>query len=262
MLLEDLLEQEKREQQQQQPIPTVTPTSAPSNLPPGAQPISSVQPEQPVVPTDPSMVTMNPTMVTGQIVPNQPPNVGGIRPQLPGQLQALQPQRPLSATTVQTFIPRNGAAPGTFQPSQLPPNQRMVNPHQPGPGQQPWPPRHPQEVTLQQRGPGGPAMPQGGMMPMQVASQQQPQVPGASIAGTQIGVPQQIQTGAPAGIDQHPAIRPGLVTNTAGASTPPPPMSNTPAPPTPPENPQTDEDRLKVCFVYKTFIGVYSKHLN
>ena len=246
MLLEDLLEQEKREQQQQHPIPTAAPTSTATNLPPGAHPISSLSQEQSGS-TDPSMVTMNPTMVTGQIVPNQP--VGGTRPQVQGQLQTLQPQRPPSATTVQAFIPRNGP-PGAFPASQLPPNhQRMVNPRQPGPVQQSWPPRHPQEVTLQQRGPGASSVPQGSMMPMQVPPQQQTQMPGVSISGPQMGAPQQIQAGLQTGTEPHSAIRPGLV-STTGASTPPPALSNTPAPPTPPENPQTDEDRLKVCNKY------------
>ena len=228
MLLADLLEQEKQEQQQQQPLPTGT--SAPTNLPPGAQPIPSLQqqPEQKQpVPTDPSMVTMNPSMVTGQIVPNQ--QVGGMRP----QLQTIQPQRPPSgATPVQAFLPRN-APPGAFPGAQVPPSQqqRMANPtlRQAGPNQQSWPQRHPQEVTLQQRGPGNSPVPQGSMIPMQIPSQQQPQIPGALATGPQLGAPQQPQSGV-----------------VAGTSTPPPPLSNTPAPPTPPENPQTDEDRLKV----------------
>ena len=231
--MEDLLEQEKREQQQQQPIPTPPTSTVPTSLPPGAQPISSVQKE----PSEPSMVTMNPTLVTGQIVPNQP--VGGMRPQLPGN---LQPQRPSSATTGQTFMPR---PPGTaFAQSQLPANQRMVNPRQPGAPQQPWPQRHPQEVTLQQRGPGNPPLPQGGMLPMQVPTQQQGQLAGAQITGA-TGVPQQVPGGVQMGAEPPSAIRPGLTAAT-GSATPPPPMSNTPAPPTPPENPQTEEDRLKV----------------
>ena len=238
MLLADLLEQEKQEQQQQQPLPTGTPTSTPTNLPPGAQPIPSLQQqqEQQPVPTDPSMVTMNPSMVTGQIVPNQ--QVGGMRP----QLQTIQPQRPPGgATTVQAFVPRN-APPGAFPgAAQVPPSQqqRMVNPtlRQAGPTQQSWPQRHPQEVTLQQRGPGNSPVPQGSMIPMQIPTQQQTQIPGALAPAPQLGAPQQSQTGVVAG--------PGMV-SAVGASTPPPPLSNTPAPPTPPENPQTDEDRLKV----------------
>ena len=238
LLLEDLLEQEKREQQQQQPIPTAgtTPTAA-QNLPPGAQPISS-QKEV----TDPSMVTMNPTMVTGQIVPNQPVNVN--RPPLPGN---LQPQRPPSTATVQTFMPRTGP-PGSFPQSQVPANQRMVNPRQPGAPQQTWPQRPPQEVTLQQRGPGNPPLPQGGMVPMQVPAQQQGQIQGTQMAGAQVGVPQQVPGGIQVGVQPQSAVPPGIASATGSALTPPP-MSNTPAPPTPPENPQTDEDRQKVSFV-------------
>ena len=242
------MEQEKREQQQQQPIPTVATTPS-QNLPPGAQPISSVQKE----PSEPSMVTMNPTLVTGQIVPNQPVSVN--RPPLPGQLQSLQPQRPPSTATVQTFIPRTGP-PGSFPQSQVGANQRMVNPRQPGAPQQPWPQRHPQEVTLQQRGPGNPPLPQGGMVPMQVPPQQAGQLQGAQMPGAQAGTPQQVPGGIPIGAEPPSAIRPGLTSATGSAT--PPPMSNTPAPPTPPENPQTDEDRLKVGF---EFIATYCESI-
>ena len=248
------MEQEKREQQQQQPIPTATTSTAPTNLPPGAQPISSAQKE----PSEPSMVTMNPTLVTGQIVPNQP--VGGTRPQLPGQLQNLQPQRPSSTAAGQTFMPRTGP-PGVFSQSQLPANQRMVNPRQPGAPQQAWPQRHPQEVTLQQRGPGNPPLQQGGMVPMQVPTQQQGQLQGAQIAGAQVGVPQPVPGGVQVGTEPVSAIRPGLAAAT-GAATPPPPMSNTPAPPTPPENPQTEEDRLKVSFDFPSNIFSSVNELN
>ena len=238
--MEDLLEQEKREQQRQQPIPTAASTLTQSqNLPPGAQPISSAQKE----PSEPSMVTMNPTLVTGQIVPNQPVSMN--RPPLPGQLQNLQPQRPAAGATVQTFMPRTGP-PGSFPQSQVPNNQRMVNPRQPGTPQQSWPQRHPQEVTLQQRGPGNPPLPQGDMVPMQVPTQQPGQIQGAQMTGTEVGAPKQVPGGVHVGVQPHSAIQPGLA-STTGAATPPP-MTNTPAPPTPPENPQTDEDRLKVGF--------------
>ena len=233
------MEQEKREQQQQQPIPTVAPmsqTTPTTNLPPGAQPL----PQQPQ--PDLTTVGVNPSMVTGQIVPNQP--VGGQRAQAPGQLQKLQPQLPQSNTTAQTFLPRNGT-PGNFNQSQVLANQRMVNPRQPGSVQQSWPPRHPQEVTLQQRGPATSSVPQGSMVPMQVANQQQPQMPAGSITGQQLGTPQQSQPVAPVANDPQSALRHGLA-STAEESTPPPPLNNAPAPPAPPENPQTEEDRLKV----------------
>ena len=228
-----MLEQEKREQQQQQPIPTSTTQTATTNLPPGAQPLPSV-------PTDPTTVGVNPTMVTGQIVPNQPGQIGP-RAQAPGQLQKLQPQLTPTATTVQSFMPRTGP-PGSFTPSQLPtpPNQRMIRPGQPGSIQQSWPPRHPQEVTLQQRGPGATtSVPQGSMMQMQV----QPQHPTLPIGQTsgppQMGAQQQPQAVVPGTNQPHPGLTP------AGTPTPPPALETTP-PPHPPENPQTDDDRLKV----------------
>jgi histone-lysine N-methyltransferase MLL3 len=85
------------------------------------------------------------------------------------------------------------------------------------------------------------------MMAMQVPNQQQPQLPIGSISGPQMGIQQQSQTVVQQGTNEpHSAIRPGLA-STAGTSTPPPPMNNAPAPPAPPENPQTEEDRIKVA---------------
>ena len=231
-----MLEQEKREQQQQQPIPTSTTQTTTSSLPPGAQPL-------PTVPTDPTTVGVNPSMVTGQIVPNQPGQMGP-RAQVPGQLQKLQPQLTPTATTVQFFMPRTGAA-GSLTPSQIPaPNQRMIRPGQPGSAQQPWPPRHPQEVTLQQRGPGTSSVPQGSMIQMQVSGQQQPQHPAhpmGQLSGSQVGVQQQPQPVVPGANQSQPGMAP------AGTPTPPPALETTPPPP-PPENPQTDDDRLKVRY--------------
>ena len=77
--------------------------------------------------------------------------------------------------------------------------------------------RHPQEVTLQQRGPmGGPP----------------PQVMGMRGPGPH---PQRMP------LDQHPA----LMRQDANTLPPPPPLNTKPMTP-PPENPQTDEDRAKV----------------
>ena len=103
----------------------------------------------------------------------------------------------------QGILPPNASAPFT-------PRIRR-----PGP---PWQPRHPQEVTLQQRGPAGhPGQPGG--------------PPGAIMHPGPPGPPQ----GHPVFASQEPQ------------SQPPPPVPQGEAPPVPPDNPQTEEDRQKVA---------------
>lgn len=100
----------------------------------------------------------------------------------------------------------------------LPPNaqyQPRMRQRAPGPAWQQ--PRHPQEVTLQQR---GAPMPPGVLMQ-----------PGGVMQPSTSGVPQ-----------QHPA----LARQEPTPPPPPPPLAMTPPPP-PPDNPVTEEDRMKVA---------------
>ena len=134
--------------------------------------------------------------------------------------------------------------PGPGVPAQgiLPPNAPGFPPRMRRPGPPQWqlqqqqqqqqqqqhpvpiPPKHPQEITLQQRGPPQPQGPMlsGGPSPMGAGSGPLP------VAG-------------PSGGGSHPALA-------RQESTPPPPPAalNMTPPPQPPDNPQTEEDRQKV----------------
>ena len=92
--------------------------------------------------------------------------------------------------------------------------------------------RHPQEVTLQQRGPMGGPM---------------PQVMGIRGPGP---------PGGPQRMDQHPA----LMRQDSNSIPPPPPLNSKPMTP-PPENPQTDEDKAKVSR-YEKWLGDQESAIN
>ena len=220
MLLEDLLEQEKREQQQnatpmQGPVPTSMPqatNSTPMQMPPQQQ---QAQPNQQQQQQQPQQQPQQPQQVQQMPVQMQNPNQN--IQQMPGQnigqplpvgavLQQVRPQGP----------PPGAAFPGGVvqRPMMIQQQQGQMMPGQPQ-GPQQWQIRHPQEVTLQQRGPMG------------------PQGPPHQVMGMHGGPPRMP-------MDQHPALM-------RQDPTPPPPPALDSKPMTPPpENPQTEEERAHV----------------
>ena len=216
MLLEDLLEQEKREQQQNatttgpmpggppQQVPPQQPTSMPQppTSAPMQMPIQQQPAQQPQQPMPQQNVQMNPGMnpmqnpnTTVQQMGQPNPNMGQPLP-----VGALRPQGPPP-----------GAFPGGVvqRPMMIQQQQGQMVPGQPQPQGQ-W---QPQQVTLQQRGP------MGGQPPHQIMGMRGPH-------------PQRMPMD-----QQHPALM-------RQDPTPPPPPPFDPKPMTPPpENPQTDEER-------------------
>ena len=104
-----------------------------------------------------------------------------------------------------------------------------------GPQGQQWPPRHPQEVTLQQRGPIGPGGPGG---PPQMIGMRGP------------------NPGGPPRMDQHPALM-----RQEPTPPPPPPQLNTKPMTPPPDNPQTPEDKAKVQR-YEQWLEQHTEDIN
>ncbi len=149
--------------------------------PPGAQPHPNPQMQSNLPPGAAAHPGMRPRMMRP---PNLPPGAAGI--------------------PAQGILPNNPSYPG---------QQGMRPGGQPG---APWQPRHPQEITLQQRGPMG-------------------------------GIPPVMGMGQP-GPQPHPVMM------RQESTPPPPPAINMTPPPQPPDNPQTEEDRQKVV-TYEKWIN-------
>jgi hypothetical protein len=213
LLLEDLLEQEKREQQQQhtpgQPSQVVGPQQQVQQQPPQQQPQQQQMPQPPHA--QPGHM---PTTIQN---PQQQPQV------MPVQAGQLPPGAVMQQARPQ--MQNQGPPPGAYPVGGGMPQGMMMHPqHQqrpsgmPGmmPGQGQWQVRHAQEVTLQQRGPMGVGPP-------------------PHMMGMRGPHPQRM------GMDQHPA----LMRQDPTPPPPPPPLNNKAMSP-PPENPQTDEEKAKV----------------
>ena len=189
------------------------------NATPGAQPL----PQQPINATQ----QVNPphqiqfSGAGNQIVAGAPPH--GVRPQMMRMAGPGVPAQGILAPNTPGFAPRM-QRPG-------PPHWQQQ--------QHPLPPKHPQEITLQQRGapqPSGPIL-STGPSPMGAGSGPLP------VAG-------------PSGGGAHPAF-------VRQDSTPPPPPAalNMTPPPQPPDNPQTEEDRQKVMR-YETWLTQQENDIN
>ena len=153
MLLEELLEQEKREQQQQQPALGPKP-----QLPNAPNPNIKTQ-------VPPTSIQAQPSMMTPNSLPTNPANLQP-GPQPPQQIFEYDPGNPIGQQgfppgAMRPRLPRP-MGPGVGVPMGGVPAQGMIpnNPSYPPrmrramPNPQ-WHPRHPQEITLQQRGPIG-----------------------------------------------------------------------------------------------------------
>jgi len=232
LLLEDLLEQEKREQQRQQPQqqPPVQQQSQTSQSESQNVPVNESHAQTPQQPQPPPTQTQQPNAqpmpVASTAAPQQvhvnlppgaaPPNIIRARmprppgPPGPGAIVVGAVQQPRGPHPQQT--PPVGGLPAQ---GLLPPNAAF-NPRMQRPGPS-WQPRHPQEITLQQRGP------QANMMPG----------PPPGVIAPNLATGQTV-AGHPALSQQEPPAPP-----------PPQPLNVSP-PPLPPDNPQTEEDRVKV----------------
>lgn len=226
LLLEDLLEQEKREQQQQHPgVVGQQPQPQPGQMPvrPQQQPQQQLQPQTNLPPGAVPVDSQPPQQLF------EDPSAGGprpvLRPQLPGGPHTRL-RGPMPPGGHHQMMPQNPNFPGHIRRA--------------GPA---WQPRHPQEVTLQQRGPvGGQHIPPGAMsLPV-----------GAAPPGLSTGM-------GPSGqIDPHPALmRPQ---GDPSSPPPPPPLTDSP-PPAPPDNPVTEEDRMKVAR-YEQYLSHQEQEIN
>ena len=227
MLLEDLLEQEKREQQQNAtttgPMPGGPQVAQPPSMPPQPStsapmptPIQQLQQQQQQQQQHQQQQQQQQPM---QQQVQMPPGVPMQNPNPAQQMGVPQPQnpmgQPLPVGAVLQQVRPQGPPPGAFpggvvqRPMMIQQQQGQMVPGQQGPQGQ-W---QSQQVTLQQRGPMGVQPPH-------------------QIMGMRGPHPQRMPLD-----QQHPALM-------RQDPTPPPPTAFDTKPMTPPpENPQTDEER-------------------